>query len=265
MTDDPQVWHYGLMAERWGQFIHDTPELEFFRQAIAQYGQPVLDLACGAGRLLVPLLRQGIDVDGCDYSGDMLDQCRKRAELEGLQPRLFRQSMHTLALPRQYRLIYICGSFGLAGSRNNDLDTLRGCYNHLLPGGALVFNIQAEYNDVESWSAWTPEGRKKPADEWPEEAYTNVAPDGAEHLATFSTLETNPLEQTFTRRVRLEKRLRGRLVATEEYALRGNIYFKNELLLMLQDAGFRQISVTGDYTDQPATPDSEEVVFTAVK
>jgi 2-polyprenyl-3-methyl-5-hydroxy-6-metoxy-1,4-benzoquinol methylase len=32
----------------------------------------VLDVACGSGRLLLPLLRAGIDIDGCDISGDML-------------------------------------------------------------------------------------------------------------------------------------------------------------------------------------------------
>ena len=43
------------------------------------------------------------------------------------------------------------------------------------------------------------------------------------------------------------------------------MYFKNELLLMLNVAGFREISVRGDYTDERATADHEELVFTAIK
>jgi hypothetical protein len=27
MTDEPQVWHYGLMAERWAEFITDAREV----------------------------------------------------------------------------------------------------------------------------------------------------------------------------------------------------------------------------------------------
>jgi hypothetical protein len=43
------------------------------------------------------------------------------------------------------------------------------------------------------------------------------------------------------------------------------MYFKNEVLLMLKVAGFRDITVHGDYTDEPATADHEELVFTAIR
>ena len=44
MTDEPVVWHYGLMAERWAEFITAAREIPFFLQEIARYGQPVLDV-----------------------------------------------------------------------------------------------------------------------------------------------------------------------------------------------------------------------------
>jgi hypothetical protein len=65
--------------------------------------------------------------------------------------------------------------------------------------------------------------------------------------------------------VRLEKWSGGELVASEEYTLRGSMYFKNELLLMLKNAGFREISVHGDYTDERATADHTELIFTAIR
>jgi hypothetical protein len=34
---------------------------------------------------------------------------------------------------------------------------------------------------------------------------------------------------------------------------------------MLNVAGFSDVSLTGDYTDEPATADHDELVFTAVK
>ena len=88
MADEPLVWHYGLMAERWAEFNIDAPELPFFLKQIARFGQPVLDVACGTGRLLLPLLRAGIDVDGCDLSEDMLHHCRTKAARESFNPNL---------------------------------------------------------------------------------------------------------------------------------------------------------------------------------
>lgn len=265
MTDEPQVWHYGLMAERWAEFITDAREVPFFLQEIALYGQPVLDVACGTGRVLLPLLRAGIDIDGCDISGDMLQYCRRKAASEGFHPNLYQQPMHTFELPRTYNTIYICGSFGLAGSREKDLDTLRRCYAHLEEGGALLLNIQAEYTSAESWNLWLPEHRQGMPQPWPEKGDGRVAADGSEHFAQFRMVNVDPLEQSYMRQVRLEKWSNGALVATEEYTLRGTMYFKNELLLMLKVAGFRDVTVHGDYTNDPATANHEELVFTAIR
>jgi hypothetical protein len=73
------------------------------------------------------------------------------------------------------------------------------------------------------------------------------------------------LEQTYTQQVRLEKWVNGEIVAAEEPVLRGNMYFKNDLFLMLTIAGFREISVHGDNTDDPPSADHEELVFITVK
>ncbi|MFB2351895.1 class I SAM-dependent methyltransferase, partial [Priestia megaterium] len=75
------------------------------QRLIERSGEPALDLGCGTGRLLRHYLRAGIDVDGCDYSADMLAQCEARAQAEGLSPRLYRQALHELDLPRRYRTI----------------------------------------------------------------------------------------------------------------------------------------------------------------
>ncbi|MEZ4712666.1 MAG: class I SAM-dependent methyltransferase [Caldilineaceae bacterium] len=265
MSDNPIVWHYGLMAERWANYIQDAPEAPYFQQAIARFGEPVLDVACGTGRVLLPLLRAGIDIDGCDISGDMLHHCRQKAAAEGFSPQLVEQPMHAFAMDRQYSTIYICGSFGLAGSRERDLAALQCCYEHLAEGGALLFNIQAEYTSAENWEIWLPEQRQKLPELWPQAGSRRVAADGTENIAYFRLVDVDPLEQSYTREVRLEKKIAGKIVAVEEYTLRGNMYLKNEVRLILQVAGFREIAVYGDYTDMPATASHAELNFVAIK
>ncbi len=55
MNEQPQTWHYGLIARWWAEFnAPDPTELAFYRGVIERDGQPALDLGCGAGRLLLP-------------------------------------------------------------------------------------------------------------------------------------------------------------------------------------------------------------------
>lgn len=265
MNEDPKIWHYGLMAERWAEFLHDTPELEFLKQTIDRYGQPVLDLACGAGRLLLPLARAGVDIDGSDFSQDMLDQCARLGRRDGLAPQLFQAAMDAIDLPRRYRTIYIIGSFGLAGSRSRDLAMLKRCHDHLDPGGALVLNIQAEYTSPDAWEMWLPEHRARLPEPWPDEGRPRTASDGSEHRGYFRTIKLDPLNQCYSREVRLEKWIDDKIVTSEVYTLDGQMYFKSEVELMLQVAGFSDIRVEGDYTNEPASPGSDEIVFTAIR
>ncbi len=173
--------------------------------------------------------------------------------------------MHAFELPRKYKTIYLCDSLDLAGSAEKGLETLRRCYAHLEDGGALLLNIQPGYASPESWALWLRDNRLGLPQPWPEDGHHNIAADGSEHILRFRLLHVDPLAQNFTRQVRLEKWQTGELIAVEEYTLRESMYLKNELLLMLKVAGFREITVRGDYTDETATADHEELVFTAIR
>ena len=77
-------------------------------------------------------------------------------------------------------------------------------------------------------------------------------------------LEFDPLNQVVRRELRAEHWIDGELVAAEESALSINIYFKSEVVLMLEEAGFGEIRVTGGLDDREAQPyQDERVVFTA--
>lgn len=54
-------------------------DLPFYQRQIAAHGGPVLELACGTGRLTVPLAAAGADITGIDRSPSMLEAARNRA------------------------------------------------------------------------------------------------------------------------------------------------------------------------------------------
>ena len=266
MSEQPQTWHYGLVARWWAEFnAPDPDELAFYRSIIEQDGQPALDLACGAGRLLLPLLSAALDIDGCDISPDMLAYCREAAARQGLTPRLFEQAMHDLDLPRSYRTIYICDSFGLGGRRDHDAVALQRCYEHLVPGGTLVFSHYLPNDDPRRWPFWLPEQRQQLPEAWPEEGTRKRTASGDEIELRARAVDLDPMEHRLTLEMRAGLWREGRLVAQEDRLLQENLYFRNEILLLLADAGFAEVSVRAGYSVRQPTADDTMLVFIARK
>ena len=265
MDETPQTWHYGLVARWWAEFNQGGPEIAYFQSLIERSGQPALDVACGTGRLLLPYLRAGLDVDGCDISPDMLALCRERAAREGFSPSLYAQAMHALALPRTYRTIYMCGSFGLGGNRRQDLEALRACYRHLESGGVLAFDHYLPYGNPRQWQRWTKEGRRGLPEEWPTTGQRREAADGTTLELRTRLVALDPLEQQWSGEIRVRQWRAEELLAEEEHALRGCLYFRNELFQMLEQAGFARTKVYGAYTETEATADDDVLVLIATK
>jgi SAM-dependent methyltransferase len=263
VDEAPQTWHYGLVARWWDEFNRDGPEIDYFRRFIEAGDGPALDAPCGTGRLLLPYLRAGLDVDGADVSPDMLELCRARAEAEGLSPRLYAQPLHELDLPRRYRTIVVCGGFGLGGSRDHDAEALRRLHAQLEPGGTLVLDNEVPYADVHAWKRWIPEGRAELPLPWREPDERRAGSDGAEYALRSRLVALDPLEQLLTYEMRAWMWRDGELVAEEEHELRMTVYFTRELEVMLERAGFTDIELQAGYTGAPPTGDDDFVVFVA--
>ena len=263
----PETWHHGLVATWWAEFNDDfrPHEIPYFRRHVERDGQPALDVACGTGRLLLPYLRAGLDVDGCDISADMVQHCRAKAAGEGLSPVLFVQGMHEIDPPRTYRTVFVCGAFGLGSTRAQDVEALSRLHDALQPGGTLLLDIEVPYADTKQWRYWTSEGRRALPEELPPPRERRLASDGGEYTLRARVLDLDPLEQRVTLGMHAERWRDGELEADEDRTLTINLYFRNELLLLLERAGFADVRIEGDHNDLPPTPDDEFLVFVATK
>jgi SAM-dependent methyltransferase len=108
---------------------------------------PILDLACGSGRLMLPLLRTGHTVVGIDRSAAML--ARTRARIQRLSPTrrgralLVRGDLRSLPLARPRFTLAVC-AFHSVQHLIEDADLVaffRGVRRGLLPGGWLAFDL----------------------------------------------------------------------------------------------------------------------------
>lgn len=260
----PETWHYGLVAKWWSEFNDDfrPHEVAYFQAFIARDGQPALDVGCGTGRLLLPYLRAGLDVDGCDVSADMIALCREKAERAGLSPNLYVQPMHELQLPRTYETIYVCGAFGLGSTREHDLEALRRFRDHLRPTGTLLLDIQVPYSSASQWKYWLKSERATLPTEYSPDGPQRGS-DGADYAMRSRIVELDPLNQHVTLETHAEMWRDGLLESEEDHRLTICLYFRNELLLMLERTGFTDVVVHGEHREAAPTSDDDFLVFVA--
>jgi len=75
----------------------------------------------------------------------------------------------------------------------------------------------------------------------------------------------DPLDQVATRQIRALLWRDGEILQQEEHVLLERLYFRNELLAMLDVAGFLDVQVFGDYTEKDASADSGILIYVAKK
>ncbi len=77
----------------------DPAELPLLGDFLARHPGRSLEIGCGSGRLLLPLLARGFDVEGLDNSPDMLGLCREHAAGQQLSPLLHSGDMLAFSPP----------------------------------------------------------------------------------------------------------------------------------------------------------------------
>lgn len=260
----PRTWHHGLVARWWAEFNRADPdELAYYVAAVRRFGEPALDLACGTGRILVPLLEAGLDVDGVDVSADMLRHAAAAAQAAGMRPTLLRQALHELQPPRRYRTIIICDSWGIGGSRSRDREALRRIHAALEPGGALVLSHDLPYEDAETWQRWLPGSRSGLPDAWPTSGAPRPMADGTALDLRIRLEALDPAEQRLTLGIQARHWRDAELLGLEEMRIDIALYFRAELVEAIERAGFHDVEVQGWYTGQPALPDDARIVVVA--
>ena len=65
--------------------LNESEGAEFVNRWNLQPGMKVLDVACGTGNTSIPAAKTGADVTGLDIAPNLLEQARKRAQVEGLK------------------------------------------------------------------------------------------------------------------------------------------------------------------------------------
>ena len=239
--------YYGMMAEFWDLFRGDTSTWEdrfFYLEVVKKYGQPVLDVGCGTGRILLDFMQQGIDIDGIDNSPDMLARLQQKAEKLSLRPVVYQQEMDKLDISRKYQTILVpSSSFQLLLEPSLASLAMQRFYEHLLPGGVLAMPFMTLWHVNDPLESEFTREVIRPEDgatirRW---QYSRFDPD------------TN-LEHTIDRYEIVHD---GNLIASEEHqqspATRS--YSQQQATDLYREAGFDPIQAYHEFTFEPVRPE----------
>lgn len=123
--------------------FNDVP---FYLEVAKLVNGRVLEVGCGSGRVLLPIARAGVQIDGFDFSPDMLSMLRekllKEASEVASRVSLHQGDMRNFSLGKTYDLITVpFRPLQHLFTVDDQLAAFR-CFNHhLSKGGKLAFNV----------------------------------------------------------------------------------------------------------------------------
>jgi ubiquinone/menaquinone biosynthesis C-methylase UbiE len=258
MSSSDRVYR-GLVATTWDVWRDNTAnwsDRNFYRHVIGRFGQPVLDVGCGTGRLVLDYLAEGVDCDGVDNSPDMLAVCRAKAAKAGLSPSLYEQSIEALALPRRYRTILGPSSvLQLVTDPDRACGALRRLFDHLEPAGALAASFAFEWRPGDPLdTGWTL-------------LFEKPRPEDGAIVRSWEHEWVEPARQWWHSEQKFEVELDGRVIATEHHVRSpgGRWYSQAQAAELFRDAGFAEVRVFHEFTHEPTREDSKIFCVLGVK
>jgi SAM-dependent methyltransferase len=235
------------------------PDVQFYvGEAKASAGR-VLEAGCGTGRVLIPIARAGVSIDGLDASEAMLAQCEARLAREPSEVServgLHRGDARNFDLGRTFSLV--TAPFRVVQHLTTIEDQLRfldAVKRHLAPGGRLVFDVFNPSFAV----MMTADGMEH------EDTPDTPLPNGASFRRTGRVNRIRWIDQVSE--VELAYYVTRSPGATPERFVQAfdmRWYLRAELVHLLARAGYRVRTMYGGFDRTPVTDSSTELIVVA--
>ena len=252
-----QPWGDAVLAGLYDLFPFEA-DLPLYLELAGAEGGRVLEVACGSGRVLVPLARAGHHVVGLDASPHMLARTRAKLAADGLDEsarvRLVEGDMRTFDLGEEVDLAVIAvKSFAYLLTRADQQRALAAVAAHLRPGGLLALDLM---HPSPTWLLEPPGSlRQDLVEHVPEQGVTLARTEAV--VSTDLAAQVRVIRSAYEI-VRDDGTVTKRFV---EWPYRYTYRFEAELLL--EHAGFDVEALYGGYRREPFTSESGTLVLLA--
>lgn len=118
------------------------PQVDFYLAEARRSGGRVLELACGTGRVLLPIASAGLPAVGLDLSVEMLSEARRKANDLGVDVELVQGDMRSFEVNGMFDLIFVASNSLLHLHESAELvSCFRAVARHLSASGRFVFDV----------------------------------------------------------------------------------------------------------------------------
>jgi SAM-dependent methyltransferase len=226
----------------------DPAELPLLDQLLREHPGPALEIGCGSGRLLLPLLQRGHQVEGLELSPDMLALCREAAAALGLDPLLHEGDMSVFDPGKTYAsLLLPAFTLQLAPDPAAALVHFRSLLD---PGGVIYLSVFIPFAELH---------RELPEGEWYDDHRTTL-PDGrAASVETRHRLDRKARVLDREHRYRLHQP-DGTLEAEHTSTQTLRWFTARQLRGLLSKAGFEPLHAVADFDPEIPVDDEAQVI-----
>lgn len=117
-------------------------DIEYYFSKLENLNGSILEAGVGTGRFLIPLIQNGLHVEGVDLSLEMIKQCKVNMNEHKVDTKVYQQDLTNLSLPNKYDAIIMpTGSFCLL-PKDKVSQILTSFYNHLNIDGKIIIDLE---------------------------------------------------------------------------------------------------------------------------
>ena len=250
--------YQGLEASLYDHFWsqEELDDRQFFTELVEHQGGNCLDLGCGTGRTLVPMVEAGLDVEGLDPAAGMLAICKEKLAAAGKTAELHEGSMESLELGKKFDSIIIPGaSFQLLIDPADAVVSLNKIREHLKPGGQLLISLYIPWFEIVNDVA---------QGQWRLHKQSVRESDGARLLChTCTEIERHSQMLNVWNRYEVVGDT-GKILDTELHEMQLRYYHPNEFMLLLGKCGFEQVVPYADFEDEEPGDGTSVITYRAI-
>lgn len=230
-------------------------DLGFFLDIVRESGGPVLELASGTGRLLVPCAKEVDSAVGVDNSPSMLRECEQRCAEEGVADRveLVCADMRTVRLGRRFPLVLMGGQpLAFMPTEEDLVAALATVREHLAPGGRFVAAMPV------------PRFEELARSQHQLRLVDDFRPEDGRRTVVWNYTFADPVQQRATLRRIIEVLDDDGLVVERRHVVHEMTYrYPGEMRRFLESAGFQVRELYGGYDRRPFNPAAQQFVWIA--